>query len=162
MEYFLIHSMMAVLQDILRVKIQWDIPAFQTRDFVHALQHFPDHVIPPHRKQRTYLNAVLARNEVYREDPYNRKLFVRVRRGYYVLNPFLEIEIEENWVNVYDLIHINELEKEEKNVRLKHFAESIREWRKIESDDDEADPDENDRPEENQHDDHRAAPAQVT
>lgn len=111
MGYFLIHSMMAVLQDILRVKIEWDIPAFQTRDFVHALRHFPDHVIPPHRKQRPYLDAVLARNEVYREDPCNRRLFVRVHRGYYVLNPVLEIEYGDRWMNVYDLIHIDELEK---------------------------------------------------
>ena len=129
MEFFLLHSMLAVLQEILRVKIEWDTPAFQTRDFVHALQHFPDHVIPPHRKQRTYLNAVLARNEVYRNDPCNRRLFVRVRRGYYVLNPVLEIEYGDKWLNVYDLIHIDELEKEEQNTYLKEFAETIRKWR---------------------------------
>lgn len=129
MEFFLIHSMLAVLQEILRVKIERDTPAFQTRDFAHALQHFPDHVIPPHRKQRTYLSAVLARNEIYRNDPYNRRLFVRVRWGYYVLNPIMEIEIEDKWINVYDLIHIDELEKEEKNLKLKRFTESIRQWR---------------------------------
>jgi hypothetical protein len=133
MEYFLIHSMLAVLQEILRVKIEWDIPAFQTRDFVHALQHFPDHVILPHRKQRTYLNSVLARNEVHRNDPYNRRLFVRVQRGYYVLNPVLEVEFEGKWMNIYDLIHIDELEKENQNVRLKRFAESIRKWRETAS-----------------------------
>ncbi len=129
MEFFLMHSMLAVLQEILRVKIQWDTPAFQTHDFVHALQPFPDHVIPPHRRQRTYLSAILARNEVNRLDPYNRKLFVRVRRGYYVINPVLEVELEGRWINVYDLIHINELEKEKDNVDLNRFVAAIREWR---------------------------------
>ncbi len=130
MEFFLIHSMLAVLQDILRIKIDWDTPAFQTGDFVHALRHFPDHVIPPHRKHRTYLSAVLARNEVYRDDPYNRRLFVRVRRGYYILNPVLEMEIREQWVNVYDLVHIGELEKETDNDRLNSFARWIQDFRR--------------------------------
>lgn len=129
MEFFLIHSMLACLQDILRVKIDRDTPAFQTRDFVQALEHFPDHLIPPHRRQRTYLSALLAKNEVDRDDPYNRKLFVRVRRGYYILNPVLEVEIEGQWANIYDLIHLSELEKEEGNVALKQFAQFIRRWR---------------------------------
>ncbi|MCX6998614.1 MAG: hypothetical protein NTV49_16405 [Kiritimatiellaeota bacterium] len=129
MEFFLMHSMLAVLQEILRVKIQRDTPAFQTRDFVHALQSFPDHVIPPHRRQRTYLSAILARNEVSRQDPYNRELFVRVRRGYYVINPLLEVEVEGQWINVYDLIHISELEKEQGNADLHQFAQFIRRLR---------------------------------
>ncbi|MDO8465222.1 MAG: hypothetical protein Q7S46_08230, partial [Gallionella sp.] len=129
MEFFLIHSMLAGLQDILRVKITRDTPAFQTGDFVDALQHFPDHVIPFHRKQRTYLSASLARNEVNRDDPYNRKLFVRVRRGYYIINPVLEVEIEGQWFNVYDLIHLSELEKEAGNASLNQFARSVRQWR---------------------------------
>jgi hypothetical protein len=129
MEFFLIHSMLAVLQEIFRVKAEWDLPAFQTRDFVHSLRDFPDHVIPPHRKQRAYLSAVLARNEVHRVDPYNRHLFVRIRHGYYILNPNLEIEIETRWANVYDLIHIEEFEAAKENPELKRLAGAIRKWR---------------------------------
>ncbi|MCX6349699.1 MAG: hypothetical protein NTV79_09425 [Candidatus Aureabacteria bacterium] len=129
MEFFLIHSMMAMLQEILRVKIQRDIPAFQTRDFVRALQHFPNHVIPEHRTARPYLSAVLAKNEIHREGPYNRRLFVRVRWGYYVLNPILEVEIEGKWINIYDLIHLKEFENDQENPNLKRFAATIRSWR---------------------------------
>lgn len=130
MEFFLVNSMLAILQDILRVKIESDLPAFQTGDFVHALQYFPDHVIPAHRKRRSYLTNVLARNEANSLQPYNRKLFVRISHGYYILNPLLEIEVQDNWINVYDLIHLSEMEKEKKNHRLQFLISYIHEWRK--------------------------------
>ena len=130
MEFFLINSMVATLQDIFRVKIQHSVPAFQTGDFVHALTHFPDHVIPAHRKNRRALTACMAKHEVDRQDPYNRRFFVRVRHGYYILNPVLEIEIQEQWFNVYDLIHIRELAMEKHDPNLEMASKFILEWRR--------------------------------
>jgi len=112
MEFFMLHSMIAMFQDIARVKTRWDLPAFETADFVHSLQHFPEHVIPERRKKRPYLSSILSKNEVNRDDPYNRFLFVRVRHGRYILNPLLEIDVNDEWINVYDLIGISELERE--------------------------------------------------
>ena len=129
-EFFLLNSMLAVAQDILRVKINYAIPAFQTGDFVDALAHFPDHVIPPWRKHRQYITAVLARNEIFRQDPYNRKLFLRVHRGYYILNPRMEVEVNDAWVNVYDLMQIEHLEKEKENRMLQQFVQYVRAWQK--------------------------------
>jgi len=108
----MLHSMIAMFQDIARVKTRWDLPAFETADFVHSLQHFPEHVIPERRKKRPYLSSILSKNEVNRDDPYNRFLFVRVRHGRYILNPLLEIDVNDEWINVYDLIGISELERE--------------------------------------------------
>jgi hypothetical protein len=122
--------MLAVAQDILRVKINYAIPAFQTADFVDALAHFPDHVIPPWRKHRQYITAVLARHEIFRQDPYNRKLFLRVHRGYYILNPRMEVEVSDTWVNVYDLMQIEHLEKEKGNRMLQQFVQYVRAWQK--------------------------------
>ena len=130
-EFFLLHSMLAVAQDILRVKITYAIPAFQTGDFVEALAYFPDHVIPPWRKYRQHITAVLARHEIFREDPYNRKLFIRVHRGCYILNPRMEVEVNGAWVNVYDLLQIEHLEKEKENPRIQQFVEYVRRWQKI-------------------------------
>jgi hypothetical protein len=113
MEFFMLHSMIAMFQDIARVKTRWDLPAFETADFVHSLQHFPEHVIPERRKRRPYLSSILSKNEVNRDDPYNRFLFVRVCHGRYILNPLLEIDIHDEWINVYDLIGISQLEQEE-------------------------------------------------
>jgi len=113
MEFFVLQSMIAMFQDIARVKTQWDLPAFETADFVHALQNFPEHVIPERRKKRPYLSSILSKNEVDRADPYNRFLFVRVRHGRYILNPLLDIDVDGEWINVYDLIGISELERED-------------------------------------------------
>jgi len=113
MEFFVLQSMIALFQDAVRVKAQWDLPAFETADFIYSLQHFPEHVIPERRKRRPYLSSILAKNEVHRSDPYNRQLFLRVRLGRYILNPLLDIEIDGAWVNVYDVIGLSELERED-------------------------------------------------
>lgn len=113
MEFFMFQSMIALFQEIARIKTNWDLPAFETGDFVYALRYFPEHVIPERRKKRSYLSSILSKNEVNRQDPYNRKLFVRVRLGRYILNPLLDLEVKGEWINVYDLIGISELEKED-------------------------------------------------
>ena len=61
------------------------------------------------------MSSILSKNEVNRDDPYNRHIFVRVRHGRYILNPLLEIDVDGNWVNVYDLIGISELEQENRD-----------------------------------------------
>jgi hypothetical protein len=126
MEYFLVNFMLSVADRILRFKIEYAIPAFQTRDFIGALIPFPAHVIPERRKNRAYISGVLARNEVQRFEPGNKKLFLRIRHGYYILNPCMELEVNGAWVNVYDLIQIGELEKETHNPLLMQFIEYIR------------------------------------
>jgi hypothetical protein len=112
MEFFVLESMIAMFQDIARVKTQSNLPAFETADFIHALQHFPEHVIPERRKKRPYLSSILAKNEINRADPCNRYLFLRLMQGRYILNPLLEIDVDGSWMNVYDLIGIAELERE--------------------------------------------------
>ena len=127
MEYFLLNGMMALLQDIVRVKIEWRVPAFETRDFVQPLANFPEHVLPERRRRREYLSSVLARNEVLRPETCNRKLFLRVAHGLYIINPLLDLEVaEDEWVNVYDLIHIDALERETDNQPLSYFCSYVR------------------------------------
>jgi hypothetical protein len=49
----------------------------------------PDEILPPYRKKRTYINSVMAMNERSRPSPYNKAAFLRIERGWYVLNPYL-------------------------------------------------------------------------
>jgi hypothetical protein len=49
---------------------------------------------------------VLARNEVGREYAYNRRLFLRLSHGRYVLNPRLELRTGESFVPVYDAMGV--------------------------------------------------------
>jgi DUF2075 family protein len=126
MEFFLLHSMLAVFQDILRHKIDWDLPAFETGDFVFALEHFPEPVIPERRRTRHYITGVLSRNEISRPDPHNRKLFVRVHRGFYLPNPMIEVEVGDQWFNLYEIIHLDALEQERDDTRLQSAIRHIR------------------------------------
>ena len=61
--------MLAVVQHILRHKIDWQLPAFETADFTAALCPFPETVIPERRRTREFVTSVFARNEVFRPEP---------------------------------------------------------------------------------------------
>ena len=73
-------------------------------DFAMVLEHFPESVVPARRKQRAYLSSILSKNEVSKEDPYNRKLFLRVRHGQYLINPQLALRVEGEWCRIYELL----------------------------------------------------------
>ncbi|MDR1115518.1 MAG: hypothetical protein LBL33_05125 [Tannerella sp.] len=63
------------------------IGAFNMDDLERLAAPMPDEVLPPYRKKRTYINSVMAMHEANRDSPYCKKAFVRVERGWYVLNP---------------------------------------------------------------------------
>jgi hypothetical protein len=48
---------------------------------------FPDAILPPYRKRRSYINGVMSLHEVSKEAPHGKAVFMRVRRGFYKLNP---------------------------------------------------------------------------
>ena len=114
--------------------------ALQAGDFVEALEPFPEALVPKRRKQRAYLSSILAKNEVNREGPYNRKLFYRIRRGHYILNPQLRIRVGGEWQGIYELLDLERIgypHVEERNAfynlneaiefRLTRFRKQIRE-----------------------------------
>lgn len=125
MEFFLFHSMLAMFEFILRTKIETALPAFETADFIHALTHFPETVIPEKRKRREAISASLANNEVFRDAPRNRRLFVRVKRGFYIPNPCLALDLDGSWVSLRDLLHFDLLERENKNRKLTSFLNMV-------------------------------------
>jgi hypothetical protein len=53
---------------------------------VHYAAMIPDEILPPYRKQRQYINSIMALNEVMKDSPYGKSAFIRVKRGYYLLN----------------------------------------------------------------------------
>jgi hypothetical protein len=100
-EFFLFHSMAALLLRKMGDGY-WFVDGYSTADFLDAVQSFPENVSPCYRKRRGYLSGVLARNEVDRDYPYNRRIFLRLRQGYYVLNPQLAVRVGEEWVGLYE------------------------------------------------------------
>ena len=85
------------------------VGAFSSGDFVEVLHHFPDTLVPARRKQRAYISSILSKNEVDRDDPYNRKLFRRLKHGHYIINPQLAVWVEGAWRNMYDLLSLDAL-----------------------------------------------------
>jgi hypothetical protein len=90
-------------------------------------------VLPERRRQRAYISSILAKNEMLRDDRYNRKLFYRLKQGHYVFNPHLALKVEGEWVNVYDLLHIDKLTyiptKKEHADKLEYFEGYLRTFR---------------------------------
>lgn len=114
MEYFLLNLLMVLLPKLfyegqarsLTNIAQCRDAVFCVDSFLNSICVLPQGVLREYRKQRQYISSVLAKNTVGRIDAYNRQLFVRVRRGYYMLNPKLEIKIENDWFNIYKFLGI--------------------------------------------------------
>ena len=73
-------------------------------DLVAALCPLPRPAVPEYQTKRPYVSAVLARNEVDRDGPYNRRIFRRTSRGFYILNPEMQVRIGDEWVRIHDLL----------------------------------------------------------
>jgi hypothetical protein len=86
-------------------------PTFQSADFIDFFDGLSSNVITENRKKRSYISSILSKNEVNRDDKYNKKLFLRLQNGHYLPNPSMEVFINEEWVNLYDQIDFNEIEE---------------------------------------------------
>jgi hypothetical protein len=110
MEFLLLNLMIAMFYTRLGDNVvRFGGGAFSSGDFVEVLRHFPDALVPARRKQRAYISSILAKNEVDRDDPYNRKLFRRIKHGHYIINPKLAVWVEGAWRNMYDLLSLDAL-----------------------------------------------------
>jgi hypothetical protein len=109
MEFFMLNLMIALFYRVMPKKMTYRLEGFSTQDFIAAVQHIPDSILPERRKQRAYLSSILSKNELGKDDKHNRKLFYRVLRGAYIFNPRLAIKVEDEWINIYDLLTIDRL-----------------------------------------------------
>jgi hypothetical protein len=105
------------------------IPVYQSQDYISFFEGLSNNVVAEYRQNRSYLSSILSKNEVNREDKYNKKLFVRIQQGMYLPNPLLEILIDETWVNIYDLIDMDGIEKHHAKYAKVVFAK-IKNYRK--------------------------------
>jgi hypothetical protein len=110
MEFFLLNLMLALFYRALPNKVLNGYYGFSTQEFLDAVKHVPDAVLPERRKKRAYISSILSKNEIRRDERYNRKLFVRVSHGHYLFNPDLAVKIGGEWLNIYDLVSIDRLE----------------------------------------------------
>ena len=103
----MLNLMIALVDRVLSNRLFLQPAGFSTQDIIDAVQHIPNSILPERRKKRTYLSSILSKNEISRDDPYNRKLFYRVQRGFYQFNPGLALKVEGEWINIHDLLAID-------------------------------------------------------
>lgn len=126
MEFFMFNLMMAVFYRVMSLKV-W---GFTAQDFMDAIQHIPNSILPEHRKQRVYLSSILAKNETTKEystwtsylSQYNCELFLRTLRGHYILNPNLMIKVADEWINIYELLIIDRIKPTYYDLTESHVA----------------------------------------
>ena len=73
-------------------------------DLVEVLERLPGSTVPRYQTKRQYVSAVLARNEVDRDAPYNRRIFRRTSRGLYILNPRMRVRLGGGWIRIHELL----------------------------------------------------------
>ncbi|MFP4342831.1 MAG: UvrD-helicase domain-containing protein [Cyclobacteriaceae bacterium] len=129
MEYFILNYMLALLSEVIAYKSLKDYPGFETADFIRAVEHYPEVIMPQYRRQRPYLSSILSKNEIDRDDRYNKHLFIRIRRGYYLPNPCMEISVGNQWVNIYDAAGVFQGGNAE-NPRIAQLSKHIGQLRK--------------------------------
>ena len=109
-EFFLFNAMLALMQHRLNYPRWWRV-GLNVEDFTEPAEAFPESVLPERRRRRPYLSGVLARNEILRDYAYNRRLFARTSRGFYVLNPALSLRQGEGWTPIYDLLNPPQIDR---------------------------------------------------
>ena len=109
-EYLLFQTLWVLFKSSFVPYERWGPGGFSTKRILDAWRHIPACVLRPERNQRQHLSGVLARNEVDREYAYNRKLFARIRQGWYQFNPTLAIRgrtaAGENWVPILEALNL--------------------------------------------------------
>jgi hypothetical protein len=78
-------------------------------DLSEAVISLPDGIVPRYRKEAKYISAVLSKNEIQSKSPYSRRLFYRVRRGHYIINPALDFKIKDEWVPWFEAMQLERL-----------------------------------------------------
>lgn len=109
METFLLHLFVTLFYRHLGPEYAFHGDGYTAAAIEEYVAGLPDSVVPAWRKKRSYITSVLAKSEASRDGPYNRRLFHRLRRGHYILNPGLKLREGERWVPVYERFPLEDL-----------------------------------------------------
>jgi len=91
MEFFLYNVLNAIRLDVFAPTDPMAERCLLMDDFMQFIEEMPPSLLPDYRRKRQYVNSILSKHEVNRDDPYNRKLFVRRSRGCYDVLPGAEV-----------------------------------------------------------------------
>ncbi|MDA0790799.1 MAG: hypothetical protein O2780_15230 [Proteobacteria bacterium] len=112
MESVLVHLMLTMFYRHLPRLVTHHHQMYNAPFLTEMAQCLPDSVLPERRKKRPYLSSILSKNELERDDPYNRRLFLRMRHGHYVLNPGMKLRWGDRWQPLHQLFPLEDLDIE--------------------------------------------------
>ncbi len=87
-------------------------------EIYYTISHFNSEVIADYRKKNSYISSMFSNHELMSNYQYSKRLFKRMKRGYYVINQSIEILQKQEWINIYKpsaFDFIDEIDSEEKN-----------------------------------------------
>ncbi|MDR2498688.1 MAG: UvrD-helicase domain-containing protein [Tannerellaceae bacterium] len=64
-----------------------DASSFSLDALEKLIEMFPDEILPPYRKKRSYLSSIMSAHELSKDSHYGKATFMRVKRGLYKINP---------------------------------------------------------------------------
>jgi hypothetical protein len=111
-----------------RINIFWQ-RGFTAKKIEESIEDYPESMVPGFRKKRSYISAMLSKNEKSGTNPYNHKIMIRTNHGEYLINPDIEMMVNEQWTNVYSVMGIEKLvviTEEERIARINQYYEKIR------------------------------------
>lgn len=109
MGLFILNMMFAMFYRQLGDEVAAGGGAFSAKALTEWVQALPTAILPERRKKQAYISSVLSGNEVSRDAKYNRKLFMRLSRGQYIINPNLKLRMGEDWLAVHELLRLEDL-----------------------------------------------------
>ena len=67
---------------------------------------------PIENPEDPYLSVALAKNELNRADSYHQKLFLRIKKGLYGINPAISLRAtpQDEWQNIYAFMQLPPLQ----------------------------------------------------
>src|SRR3990167_1920433 len=100
-EYLLFNLILTFYAELICVQIRgfkeiWT-KGFMANQLFDLVQTLPAAIWPDYRKKQAYLSSLLSRNEINSKYTPNRKLFTRIARGCYMINPDLKIKTSSGW-----------------------------------------------------------------
>lgn len=108
-EFFLVHLIIALFYRILPNTMMFEDGAFNGTNIVNTIAHFPAQLLPQHYHDVSYIDHVLWRNQPFSYEAGSYPLFYPISDGNYLINPELQLHVEEQWLHIYDILWIDDL-----------------------------------------------------
>jgi hypothetical protein len=108
-EFFLVHLIIALFYRILPNQMMFEDGAFNGTNITNAIAHFPAQLLPQNYHDADYIDHVLKRNQPFSYEAESYPLFYPISEGNYLLNPELQLHVEEEWLHIYDILWIDDL-----------------------------------------------------